>query len=153
MEQENKAAGYYYYAAADRYIIDTKHYIERFYDRERFKQDAGSEDLRLSLIKAIRSGIDQIMTRYGDRRGSYLIHSKSRRVSAVIAWGPPPPNFPYKNYKTRNHASIITVPPLKSDPHKKPQDTMISVASPEGEHIIIKQGSEIITDLILIEVQ
>jgi hypothetical protein len=153
MDQENISAGYYYYAAADRYIIDTKHYIDRFYDKERFNQLAGTEDLRLAILKTIRAGIDQILTRYGDRRGSYLIHSKSRRTSAIISWSPPDYNFPYKNYRTRNNANVVTILPLKSNPTaNKAGDVIITVASYGGDYIVIKRGSDVLTDMIMIDI-
>lgn len=153
MEQENKQAGFYYYSAADRYIIDTQHFIDRFYDKNRFNQQAGSEDLYLSVFKTIRAGIDQIMTKYGDREGSYLIHSKSRLVSVVLYWGYPRGNFPYKNYKNRRNAHVITILPLKTNPHKKnPSDVMVTVASVGGDFMVIKKGDSFVTDMILVEV-
>lgn len=145
----------YHYSAANRYIIDQKHSIERFNDVERFKQQAGTEDFGRLIVKVICRGIDHILNTLNDSPGTYLVHSNSSNINVVFSWAYPPRDFPVGKYKNRRAANVITILPIKPDPHtKNPEDKRINVANIMNidGNIIIPTESGYISDLIHIEV-
>lgn len=107
-----------------RRIIDTKHSIDRFVDRDRFS-DYGSLELKQEIIRVIKDGIDTILTKHNDEEGVYVIHSNSTNIGVVITWrkeGDP------KRNDGKNHAIVVTVLPRKVKHSKKnSSDTMLYV--------------------------
>ena len=96
-----------------RKIIDTKHSIDRFLDKNRF-DDAGATDFRKKLNRVITDASKKIITKLNDEEGVYGIHSKSTGIGVVIDWRPDK----YGSDRT-NHAVIITLLPLKPKHHYK----------------------------------
>lgn len=96
-----------------RKIIDTKHSIDRFMDKNRF-DDAGKTDFRNKLNRVITDASKKIITKLNDKEGVYGIHSKSTGIGVIIHWRPDK----YGSDKT-NHAVIITLLPLKPKHHYK----------------------------------
>lgn len=137
----------YLYEGANRYIIDTKHSIERFNDAQRFNQNAGTEDFERAIIKVIRAGIDTILSRLGDRKGKYVIHSQGSNINVVIAWDYPPRDFPFRNYKNRHQANVVTILPIKKDPYMSAGDQLITVA----ENIqVIRKADSALPNIVMI---
>lgn len=143
----------YYYEALNRYIVDTKHSIERFNDQQRFQQSAGTEEFGMAIEKVIRAGMDKIMREYHDEQGSYLIHSNSTNINVVISWDYPPRDFPVKSNRNRNQANVISILPIKKDPFAKPGDVFLRVASAGGPYLIIAKEDGYVTDMPFIEVE
>ena len=96
-----------------RKIIDTKHSIDRFLDKNRFS-DAGATDFKNKLNRVISDASKKIITQLGDTSGVYGIHSKSTGIGVIIDWRPD------RNGSDKtNHAIIITILPLKPKHHYK----------------------------------
>lgn len=107
-----------------RRIIDTKHSIDRFVDRDRFS-DYGSSELKQEILRVIKDGMNDIIRLHNDEEGVYVIHSESTKIGVVITWrreGNP------KLDDGKNHAIVVTVLPRKPKHSKKnPSDTMLYV--------------------------
>jgi len=104
-----------------RYVIDTTHAIERF--SERYLKEGITV---AKVARVIRDGIGQILTKYRDKEGIYIIHSNSTRIGVVIAWRMQ--GDPRLNIDKQNHAIIVTFLPLKPEHKAKGlQDTIITV--------------------------
>lgn len=107
-----------------RKIIDTKHSIDRFVDKDRFS-DYGSSELKQEILRVIKDGIAEILSKHNDSEGVYVIHSQSTKIGVVIMWrreGNP------KLDDGQNHAIVVTVLPRKPNHSKKnPSDTMLYV--------------------------
>jgi hypothetical protein len=91
----------------DRKIIDTKHSIERFIDKNRFDQTKKNE-FKKSLDKVIKDAMNKIITKHNDKSGVYGIHSKSTGIGVVIDW-----RLDRQSSDKLNHAIIITILPIK----------------------------------------
>lgn len=108
-----------------RWIIDTKHSIDRFIDRGRFPDRAGEEKFKNNVLWVIENAIEKILTTYGDREGSYVVHSESTGIGVVLRWreeGDP-------RYRDgNNHAVIVTILPIKKvHTASDPRDTLLIV--------------------------
>lgn len=99
----------------NRSIIDTKHSLERFDYRY-------NEVDKPDVINAITNGINKILSFYKDEKGTYLIHSKSKKIGVVIDWRPD-----YYSASKENNAIIISILPKKSFHHAKPEDELVIV--------------------------
>lgn len=96
-----------------RKIIDTRHSIERFMDKNRFS-DSGKATFRDTIDKVIRDGMEKIISTHNDESGVYGIHSKSTGIGLVIDWRPDT-----KGKGKTNHAIIVTILPIKNSHHYK----------------------------------
>jgi hypothetical protein len=117
-------------AISSRLIVDTAHAIERFAQRHR---RGGITQARVN--KVISDGMVEILTRYKDREGIYIIHSKSTRIGIVIHWrrqGDP------RLDDGDRHAIIVTILPLRSR-HlaRDPEDILVTV-----ENLLEEAGME-----------
>jgi len=85
-----------------RKIIDTNHAIDRFVQRYKF------EFARYEVDDVIYKAMNKIVEEYNDKRGIYVVWSKSTHITVVINWRPY-----YKSVSQVNHAIIVTLPPIK----------------------------------------
>ncbi len=115
----------------DRKIIDTKHSIDRFVDRERLRLPWELEEFVEKLIWVISNAIDVILDEYHDEASnpdtdnSYVIHSKSTGIGVVVVW-----RWEWDRYRTddKNHAVIRTILPVKRAHHTtNPDDVLLIV--------------------------
>ena len=109
---------------SDRKIIDTKHSIDQFLNKERFGNDAGKKELKNKTLWVIDNAIEKIIKDHKDKAQSYGVHSGSTGIGVIIQWrqeGDP------KRNDGKNHAVIVTMLPIKPTPYFKPQDTKIIV--------------------------
>jgi hypothetical protein len=113
----------YIKAVHGRYIIDTKHSLER---KDQQRGYTSSESFEVKVVDVINKGIEKILTEYHDESTTYGIWSKSTGVCAIIEW-----RMDYKKTKDKtNQAIIITIPPIKknaSDFHIHSKDIRIIV--------------------------
>jgi hypothetical protein len=99
-----------------RKIVDTRHSIDRFYDKERFNLPWSEEDFSKKIVWVISNAIDKILDEYHDQASnpttdsSYVIHSKSTGIGVVVVW-----RWEWDRYRTddKNHAIIRTLLPVK----------------------------------------
>lgn len=105
----------------DRRIIDTKHSLEKFYDRYISIQKS-------TIIRILSDAIEKIINEHNDESLIYGIYSKSTGICSIVNW-----RRDHLDDDGRNHAIIITMPPpkrnIKNFHLTSPKDVMIIVES------------------------
>jgi len=91
----------YYKGYKDRYIIATKHSIDRYIDRYSFISQN-------DLLKVISSVMKKIIEKYNDTTGTYGFHSKSTGIGGIINW-----RLDYKGKNKENNAVLVSLFPIK----------------------------------------
>jgi hypothetical protein len=116
-----------------RKIIDTFLSLERF--TQRYK-DTFPKD---RIEKVIYDGMNKIIKEHNDRMTTYALWSRSTGIAVILEWRRDKENRQDK----RNHAIIITLPPLKKSfqdlKTTKPTDVKIIVESMIRDRIKLKE--------------
>jgi methionyl-tRNA formyltransferase len=122
-----------YVGSKSRFIIDTTHAIEQFYNENRFDSFSGTPEFKKLILRIISQGIDKIIGEHKDKSTQYGIYSKSTGYSAIVHWRP---DFKNKS-NTNNQAIVITLPP------KKEKAEQLKLTHPEDIKIIVEKQLEL----------